>query len=86
MKGKVRVWKLGYFNRDEPSKSLIPTQKAIDKLRDILASNNTPEGCATEIVWGPELDVQEYDGLQVINLIETSPGKYERIVPEEYDG
>jgi hypothetical protein len=85
MKGKIRVWRLGYFNRDEPSKSLIPTQGAINKLRDVLASNNTPAGCTTEIVWGPELDVQEYSDLKVINLIETSPGKYEEIIPEEFD-
>ena len=81
--GKIRVWKLGYYNKDEPSKSLIPTQAAINKLRDILASNTGHT--SLDVIWGPELDVQEYDGLQVINLIETSPGKYERIVPEEYD-
>ena len=75
---KVRLWKLGYLNKENPSQSILPTMKAINRLRDILASNDGHEDL--ELVWGPELDVQEFESLDVINLIETEDGKYERVL------
>ncbi len=55
---QVRLWKLGHLNESNPESSIFPTDVAIDRLSDILMSN--PGGGAFDIIWGPELTVEEY--------------------------
>lgn len=50
---QVRVWTLG-----DMEKGLMPTSDAIDRLAEILLSN--PGGGAFDLIWGPDLKVQEY--------------------------
>lgn len=50
---QVRIWKLG-----DLEKRVFPTDAAINKLIEILMSN--PGGGAFDIVWGPDLQVQDY--------------------------
>lgn len=50
---QVRLWKLG-----DMEKGIFPTANAINRLSEILTSN--PGGGAFDIIWGPELSVEEY--------------------------
>jgi hypothetical protein len=50
---QVRIWKLGDIEND-----IFPTNAAVDKLADILASNTG--GGAFDLIWGPDLTVEEY--------------------------
>lgn len=50
---QVRIWKLG-----DLEKGIVPTEAAVQRLADILLSN--PGGGAFDIIWGPELSVEEY--------------------------
>lgn len=51
---QIRVWRLGNLE-----KGIFPTDTAINKLADILLSN--PGGGAFDIIWGPDLQVQDYN-------------------------
>jgi len=55
---QVRIWKLGHINEAHPEMSIFPTDVAIERLSEILLSN--PGGGAFDIIWGPELSVEEY--------------------------
>lgn len=55
---QVRIWKLGHINESHPEMSIFPTSTAINRLSEILLSN--PGGGAFDIIWGPELSVEEY--------------------------
>lgn len=55
---QVRIWKLGHINESHPEMSIFPTDVAIARLSEILLSN--PGGGAFDIIWGPELTVDEY--------------------------
>lgn len=48
----IRLWRLGSLEHE-----ILPNKGAIDKLRDILASN--VGGGTMDLVWGPELDFKE---------------------------
>ena len=48
----VRLWRIGDLDH-----KIIPTKAAINKLRDILASN--VGGGTMDLVWGPEIDFKE---------------------------
>jgi len=50
---QVRVWTLG-----DIGEGIFPTDAAVSKLADILLSN--PGGGAFDLIWGPELKVQDY--------------------------
>jgi hypothetical protein len=50
---QVRLWKLGDLD-----KGILPTDAAIEKLSDILLSN--PGGGAFDLIWGPDLTVEDY--------------------------
>lgn len=50
---QVRVWTLG-----DLEKGILPTDEAIETLGDILLSN--PGGGAFDLIWGPDLKMQEY--------------------------
>lgn len=50
---QVRVWTLGNLD-----KGLFPSDASIDKLAEILTAN--PGGGAFDLIWGPDLSVQEY--------------------------
>ena len=50
---QIRLWTLGDLD-----KGIFPTDAAIDKLAEILASN--PGGGAFDLIWGPELKFQEH--------------------------
>ncbi len=51
---KILLWKLGHLDKGDPTKSLIPSQAAIEKLKSIL---NQDKSGRIHIVWGPDLDV-----------------------------
>ena len=73
---QVRLWKLG-----DLEKGLIPTPAAIQKLADILLSN--PGGGAFDLIWGPELSVEEYKTNVHLFL---GKAKYEPVLEGIYSG
>ena len=50
---QIRLWKLG-----DIEKGIFPTDAAVNKLAEILLSN--PGGGAFDLIWGPELTVEDY--------------------------
>jgi hypothetical protein len=50
---QVRLWKLG-----DLEKGIFPTDAAVERLIQILSSN--PGGGSFDLVWGPDLQVEEY--------------------------
>jgi hypothetical protein len=51
---KILMWRLGHLDKDNPTKSLIPSAAAIEKLINILKQDKSGR---IHIVWGPDLDV-----------------------------
>jgi hypothetical protein len=73
---QIRIWKLGDLER-----GLFPTDKAISKLVEILMSN--PGGGAFDLIWGPDLTVEEYK----TNVHQFLGGsKYEPVLNNIYAG
>ena len=73
---QVRLWKLGDIEA-----GIFPTDTAIQKLADILLSN--PGGGAFDLIWGPELSLQESEtGVHQF----LGKGKYEPVMNAIYEG
>jgi hypothetical protein len=51
---QIRIWRLG-----DLEKGIFPTDAAVDRLIEILTSN--PGGGAFDVVWGPDLEVDQVD-------------------------
>jgi hypothetical protein len=72
----IRLWTLGYIDRENPLNSIIPTKESIAKLRDLIKSE---EGSTMDIIWGPDLSltVHTYDETQneVTDFITDAEGK-----------
>lgn len=73
---QVRIWKLG----DIESK-LFPTDAAINKLSEILLSN--PGGGAFDIIWGPDLKLEE-SKTSIHQFLGST--KYEPVMNSIYEG
>jgi len=73
---QVRLWKLG-----DLEKGIIPTAGAIQRLASILLSN--PGGGAFDLIWGPELNVEEYK-TNVHQFL--GKAKYEPVLEAIYSG
>lgn len=73
---QVRLWKLGDLER-----GIIPTAAAIQRLASILLSN--PGGGAFDLIWGPELQVEEYK-TNVHQFL--GKAKYEPVLEAIYSG
>ena len=72
----VRLWRLGDLDN-----KIIPTKSAINKLRDILASN--VGGGTMDLVWGPEIDFKESNS-QVFKFL--GDQKYQPVLTSIYAG
>ena len=72
----IRLWKLGDLDN-----KILPTKGAINKLRNILASN--VGGGTMDLVWGPELDFKESNS-QVFRFLGSE--KYEPVLNSIYAG
>ena len=72
----VRLWRIGDLDH-----KIIPTKAAINKLRDILASN--VGGGTMDLVWGPEIDFKESNS-QVYKFLGSE--KYQPILTSVYAG
>ena len=72
----VRLWTVGNLDH-----KIIPTKAAINKLRDILASN--VGGGTMDLVWGPELQFQESQS-QVYRFLGSE--KYQPVLTSVYAG
>ncbi len=72
----IRLWKLGSLEE-----KILPTKAAINKLRNILASN--VGGGTMDLVWGPELDFKE-SSTQVFRFL--GKEKYEPVLTNIYAG
>ena len=72
----IRLWRLGDFEH-----KVLPTKAAIDKLRNILASN--VGGGTMDMVWGPELDFKESNS-QIYKFLGTE--KYQPVLNSIYAG
>ena len=72
----VRLWKIGDLEH-----KIIPTKAAINKLRDILASN--VGGGTMDLVWGPEIDFKE-SATQVYKFLGSE--KYQPVLTSIYAG
>ena len=72
----IRLWRLGDFEH-----KVLPTRAAIDKLRNILASN--VGGGTMDLVWGPELDFKE-SNTQIYKFLGTE--KYQPVLNSIYAG
>ena len=72
----IRLWKLGDLEQ-----KILPTKAAINKLRDILASN--VGGGTMDLVWGPEIDFKE-SSTQVFRFLGSE--KYQPVLTSIYAG
>ena len=72
----VRLWRIGDLDH-----KIIPTKAAINKLRDILASN--VGGGTMDLVWGPEIDFKE-SSTQVYKFLGAE--KYQPVLTSIYAG
>ena len=72
----IRLWTLGDLDH-----KIIPTKAAINKLRDILASN--VGGGTMDLVWGPEIDFKE-SSTQVFRFLGSE--KYQPVLTSIYAG
>ena len=72
----IRLWKLGDLDN-----KILPTKAAINKLRNILASN--VGGGTMDLVWGPELDFKESNS-QVYKFLGSE--KYDPVLNSIYAG
>jgi hypothetical protein len=72
----VRLWKLGSLDH-----KVLPNKAAIDKLRNILASN--VGGGTMDLVWGPEISYQE-SATQIYKFLGTE--KYHPVLNSIYAG
>lgn len=72
----IRLWTLGSLED-----RIFPTKEAIDRLREILASNQG--GGTMELVWGPELSFKE-SATQVHKFLGSA--KYENVMNSIYGG
>ena len=73
---QVRLWKLGDLD-----KGLFPTDVAVNKLSEILLSN--PGGGAFDLIWGPELTLEE-SRTTVHQFL--GEGKYKPVMAAIYEG
>lgn len=73
---QIRLWKLG-----DLEKGIMPTIYAIQRLADILLSN--PGGGAFDMIWGPELQMEEYK-TNVHQFL--GKAKYEPVLEAIYSG
>lgn len=72
----IRMWTVGDLEH-----KILPTKAAIDKLKDILASN--VGGGTMDLVWGPELDFKE-SNTQIYKFLGTE--KYQPVLNSIYAG
>lgn len=72
----VRLWKLGDIDN-----KILPTKAAINKLRNILASN--VGGGTMDLVWGPELNFEE-SSTQIYRFLGSE--KYQPVLTSIYAG
>lgn len=54
MLSKIRLWKLGSLEH-----RIVPNQDAVNKLQTILKSAHSSNDELMDIIWGPDLEVQE---------------------------
>ena len=73
---QVRLWKMGDLER-----GIIPTASAISRLAEILMAN--PGGGAFDLIWGPELEMQEYKTNVHLFL---GKAKYQPVLEAIYSG
>jgi hypothetical protein len=67
----IRLWRLGYIDKDNPSNSLLPTAESLRKLKDLI--NNNTSGGILDIIWGPDLSldvITHPDSDDVVDVIE----------------
>jgi hypothetical protein len=72
----IRLWRLGNLEH-----KILPNKGAIDKLRNILASN--VGGGTMDLVWGPEIDFKE-SNTQIYKFLGTE--KYQPVLNSIYAG
>jgi hypothetical protein len=72
----IRLWRLGNLEH-----KILPNRGAIDKLRNILASN--VGGGTMDLVWGPEIDFKE-SNTQIYKFLGTE--KYQPVLNSIYAG
>jgi hypothetical protein len=72
----IRLWRLGNLEH-----KILPNKGAIDKLRNILASN--VGGGTMDLVWGPEIDFKE-SATQIYKFLGTE--KYQPVLNSIYAG
>lgn len=72
----IRLWKLGDLEH-----KILPTKSAIDRLRNILASN--VGGGTMDLVWGPEIDFKE-SNTQIYKFLGNE--KYQPVLSSIYGG
>ena len=72
----IRLWRLGNLEH-----KILPNKGAIDKLRNILASN--VGGGTMDLVWGPEIEFQESNS-QIYKFLGTE--KYQPVLNSIYAG
>lgn len=79
---KVRLWKLGHINKEDPTKSMFPTKKSIDILRSILSEAAKSETGEFDFVWGPDLQLELVDIEDELNLVQVDEETYKVIKKE----
>jgi hypothetical protein len=68
----IRLWRLGYIDRNNPCNSVIPSADAIQKLKDLIKCNTS--GGILDIIWGPDITLDVYthpDGTDVVDVVQS---------------
>lgn len=68
----VRLWKLGYIDKENPCNSLLPTAESLKKLKDLINSNTS--GGILDIIWGPDISLDVFvhpDGDNIVDVVES---------------
>jgi hypothetical protein len=61
---QIRIWKVGMFNKDNMMQSIIPTEKAIEKAREVIEAalkNRVNNNGDIDVVWGQDLTVEVHE-------------------------
>ena len=67
----IRLWRLGYIDKNNPSNSILPTAASLKKLKELI--DNGTEGGIFDIIWGPDLSldiITHPDSDDVVDVIE----------------
>jgi hypothetical protein len=71
----IRLWRVGYINPNNLCDSILPTKEALQKLRDLIATEDGKGSNVLDIIWGPDINLTVYtypDDTDVVDVIQSA--------------